>query len=395
MRVSSAKTGFDTATLCFVIAGAFVLSYIAVFAIWIFQHLWIWDAQGKPIFTDFVAIWTSGKLALQGAALKAYDGATLHGAEAVAIGHNFQGYLGWPYPPTFFFIAAPLGAMPYAVALLLWVFSTLAIYAAVISKIAQTRTAILLACAAPWVAADITIGQNGFFTAALIGGVLLTMDEMPLLSGIFLGLLTYKPQFGLLFPIALLADRRWTVLLSATVTASTLLALSGVVFGFATFTAFLHNLPQTTQALLVEGGTGWNKLQSVYGLTRWSGGSDNLARFAQAAISFSCAAGIFWLWRSDAPFPRKAAALATASLLVTPYVFFYDFPVLAVAAAWLYREREFDGKEMGMLAGGFLFSLATAAFAVPFALLSTLLVIGIVVRRSLPHSAVDIALQHG
>lgn len=395
MRALSTRFDVDIGRLCLAVASAFVFAYAACFAIWIVQHHWIWDAQGKPIFTDFVAIWTSGKMALHGAATQAYDGHALRAAEVAAIGHNFQGNLGWPYPPTFFFIAAPLGAMPFAVALLVWVFSTLAIYAATIAKIARSRAAILFACAAPWVAADITIGQNGFFTAALFGGVLLTMEERPILSGILLGLLTYKPQFGLLIPFALLADTRWRVIASATATAAILLLLSGAVFGFATFAAFLQNLPQTTRDLVIEGGPGWNKLQSVYGLLRWAGTGDWTARIVQGGVSLACVIGIVWLWRSKAPFARKAAALTAASLLVTPYVFFYDFPVLAVAAAWLYRERTFDSKEIAALAIAFVCAMAFAAFATPFALISALIVLGIAIRRTMPQPLPHIALQHG
>ena len=54
-----------------------------------------------------------------------------------------------------------------------------------------------------------TAGQNGFLTAALIGGTLGLLERRPALAGVCLGLLTYKPQFGLLFPIVLIADRRW------------------------------------------------------------------------------------------------------------------------------------------------------------------------------------------
>ena len=56
---------------------------------------------------------------------------------------------------------------------------------------------------------NITAGQNGFLTAALIGGTLGLLERRPALAGICLGLLTYKPQFGLLFPLVLIADRRW------------------------------------------------------------------------------------------------------------------------------------------------------------------------------------------
>ncbi len=367
--------------------------------LWFVQHRWILDGAGKPIFTDFVAIWTSGRLALQGMALSAYDGHLLHAAEITSIGHGFTGALGWPYPPTFFFVAAALGSLPYLPAFAIWSFVTLALYAANIAAIAKSPHAILLACAAPWVAADLTIGQNGFLTAALIGTILLTTKKRPVLSGILLGLLTYKPQFGLLFPLALVAGGHWRVLVSASVMAVVLLILSGSVFGFATFSAFLHNLPQTTQTLLVNGSVGWNKIQSVYAATRWMGGSDILARILQSALSLACLAGTFLLWRSDVPFSLKAAGLAGATLLVTPYVFFYDFPMLAVAIAFLYRHRPFDTTEYASLSAAMVCTLVFVIFTVPAGVLSAALVVAMVLRRwTKVRGAVPIthvALQHG
>ena len=49
------------------------------------------------------------------------------------------------------------------------------------------------------------VGQNGFLTAALIDGTLYLMPVRPILAGICLGLLSYKPQYGLLFPLVLIA----------------------------------------------------------------------------------------------------------------------------------------------------------------------------------------------
>jgi arabinofuranan 3-O-arabinosyltransferase len=49
------------------------------------------------------------------------------------------------------------------------------------------------------------------------------------------------------------------------------------------------------------------------------------------------AIGVVWLWRSRVAFEIKAAALATAALLATPYLFMYDLVVLAVAVAFLLR----------------------------------------------------------
>src|SRR5262249_51206819 len=108
---------------------------------------------------------------------------------------------------------------------------------------------------------------------------------------------------------------------------------------------------------------------------RWLGADASVAGAAQIALTLALAAGIVALWRSNAPFARKAAALLTATLLATPYVYIYDFPLLAAALAFLYREKAFDRRETLLAAiacacvaifpwahaaTGFLATLATA-----------------------------------
>ena len=79
-------------------------------------------------------------------------------------------------------------------------------FVAAMATILGGRTGLLVACGFPAATWNVTAGQNGFLTAALIGGTLGLMERRTALAGVCLGLLTYKPQFGLLFPNR--ADRR-------------------------------------------------------------------------------------------------------------------------------------------------------------------------------------------
>ena len=361
-------------------AGA-VFAYAASLVIMFAAHQWLLDAQGRPLVTDFLAVWSAGKLALGGAALSAYDAHLQHAGEVAVLGHDFPGALGWPYPPFFLFVAAGLACLGYAWAFVIWIGATIAAYAATVGAIAGRRTAILFALAAPWALATLFVGQNGFLTAALIGLVLLNLKRLPTLSGILLGLLTYKPQFGLLFPLALAMGGHWRAFVMAGLTALFLIALSNAVFGAATFAAFLHVLPQTAQTLLDEGAVGWSKLQSAYGVARWLGLSSAWGWTAQAMVTLACATAVIRLWRSGAAYELKAAGLAIAALLATPYLFVYDLPILAVAIAFLYRNRAFDRIEIAAL-GLALLSVAAFVFVpAPTGLLATLAVAFIVLRR--------------
>ncbi|MEI9995951.1 MAG: glycosyltransferase 87 family protein [Rhizomicrobium sp.] len=379
------------ARLPLVVAVALAAAYTLILAVLFLRHAWIVDSAGHPFFADFVAIWTSGHLALQGTALSAYDGHALHNAELATIGHDAPGYLGWPYPPIYFFVAAAAASLDFTAAFLLIGLATLAAHALVVAAIARDRSAALFACAAPWAFAALYAGQNGFLTAALLGGALLAIPRRPILAGLALGLLTFKPQYGLLFPLALLADGRWRVILSALAATLALWLLAGAVFGFATFGAFFHRLSETGQTLVVEGAVGWHKLQSVYGATRWLGGSTAVAGLLQAAATLAALAGSAVLWRSRRVFALKAAGLAAAAPLATPYVFLYDFPVLAVAVAFLYRERPFDRIEFAALAAALACSVAAAAYAIPSGAVAVPIVLALVGRRAVSRSAMAVS----
>ncbi len=72
----------------------------------------------------------------------------------------------------------------------------------------RRREAIALVLASPLTAWNFIAGQSGFLTAAFLGGALLFLERRPVVAGVFIGGLTYKPQFGILLPVALIAVRR-------------------------------------------------------------------------------------------------------------------------------------------------------------------------------------------
>ena len=82
-----------------------------------------------------------------------------------------SGLLRLALPPTFLFVAVALATLPYLTALLVSLGATLAAYAARYGFILG-RTGIFVALGFPAAIWNITAGQNGFLTAALIGGTL-------------------------------------------------------------------------------------------------------------------------------------------------------------------------------------------------------------------------------
>lgn len=362
-------------------ASGIAAAYGVVLASFFLRGWWIQDTGGHPLVTDFLPVHVAGTLARHGEAALPYDWRHFHDVQAAFIGHDFTGFLGWHYPPLFFIVAMALSLLPYLPAFLLWVCVTLAGFAAVIWRIAG-RDGALCALALPPVLACVMVGQNGFFTAALLGAMLLALPRRPLLAGLLLAALTFKPQFGLLIPFALMAGGYWRSLGVALIGA---LVWVGVGYAIApeTFTGFLHYLPETSAAVLGDGAAGWFKLQSVYAVARLLGGSDRTGWALQIATILLAGGFNVWLWRKPgAPFARKAAALAAGALLATPYVYFYDLPILAVPLAFLWRDRDFDAAEQTAIASALLLLAGCMIVPAPLGLGAILVAMAITVRRT-------------
>lgn len=369
-----------------VISLALALGYaVLLFGTYLQGHF-LTDRQGQPIANDFVDVYAAGRLALEGSAVAAYDWPLHKAAEVRALGHDFPDYYGWHYPPPFLFVAMALALLPYLVAALLWLTATLAAYAAALRAILGERVGILLAIGFPAAIWNITAGQNGFLTASLIGGTLASLERRPALAGVCLGLLTYKPQFGLLFPLVLMVDRRWTTIAVAALAALTMAAASWLAFGSASWQAFVHWMPITSHVVLGEGRADFARLQSLFGLVRAYGGGEALAWTVQIMASIATAALVVWLWRSRTAYELKAGALAAGTLLVTPYVYMYDLVVLAVAVAFLLRhalERGLAAAEAAGLAAAGVLILIFPYAKTQVGLAAVMIVMMLVIHRAI------------
>jgi len=346
---------------------------------------WIWDQQGVGVPADFVNVWAAGKLALQGHPALAWDWDIQRGIELDLLRQEFAGYFAWHYPPPFLFVAEFLARFPYSVAFIGWVTLSFVPYLLVMRAIVGRGFGFVLAAGFPIVFSNILIGQNGFLTAALVGGTLYLLPVRPILAGICLGFLTYKPQYGFLFPIVLMAVQRWTTFISAGVTAVALAFISWLAFGTESWQAFFHWLPHFSQAFLSEGKATWWKLQSIFSLVRYFGGTEALAWAFQWVLTAAVAVVLVTIWRSPVRYSLKAAALAVGTLLTTPYLFMYDMMVLAIPVAFLVRiglREGFWPYELPALGCAVLLLVIFMLFGIPVGLAANLIVGSLVLRRA-------------
>ncbi|MGY6709932.1 MAG: glycosyltransferase family 87 protein [Rhizobiaceae bacterium] len=318
----------------------------AFYMIAIIQALWADGVSAEFANKDFANYWTAGKLILNGGT------ADLFGPQpdyfrhlTAAFGEDYPWH-NWSYPPHYLLLLWPLGFFGYEVAMVLFLLVTGGLFVWALRNFADTRETwfILLFAATPLIAHNIWTAQNGFLTAGLAIGALALRAERPILAGILLGLLTVKPQLGILFPFLLLAERRWTVIASAAATAVALVALSSFLFGFDAWRGYLSEVVPYQQLVMRElQGTFLWMLPSIYGTLRlWGLAADSAlaAHLVVAVPVFLVTIAAFWLvkeaiWRS--------VLLLIATFLITPYALSYDLGMAAAAVGMMMVMSKRDG----------------------------------------------------
>jgi arabinofuranan 3-O-arabinosyltransferase len=347
---------------------AFAALYLVYFVILYRAGTWIVGSTGLPIYTDFAAWWAAGMQTLHGNPAALYDPEEFAKIQSALFGLGEACYPNWPsYPPTFFLVLAPLALLPYRCAFITWDVVTLFGCVAIVYLIVRRRAAIALTLAAPFSAWNFLAAQNGFLTASLLGGSLLFLERRPVLAGVFIGCLTYKPQYGILFPVALVASRQWRAIASTAVTAAVLASASIVLFGVNVWAAFPHGFAvQSELSLGADPDSNWGYLQTAYGLIHSLHGPAHLAWLVQGLVTLGGAVTVWIIWRSRVCYELKAAILSAAALLATPYAFAYDMAGIVIPAAFLATDQLRRGSLRGEK------TMWILLFGAPLAVLATL-----------------------
>ena len=286
--------------------------------------------------TDFLSFHAAGSLVAQGTPWLAYDRVAHAAMERITFGGTTP-YNYFFYPPVFLLICAPLARLPYLAAF--YVFqaaSAAALYFATRLIRRDVHPAILLAF--PGLYWAVGTGQNALLTAALFAAGTALTDRRPWLAGLCFGALCYKPHFGLLIPVALLAGRHWRALAGAGLTVLSLGAISIAWFGVRTWQAFLTAV-QGSADVYTGGAIFMGGLTSPYGVLLVAGATPETAIAVQAATVLAAAAIVAWVWwpkgGQSAQLPVRAAILLTATPIAVPLMMFYDLMLVFMALVWM------------------------------------------------------------
>jgi len=295
------------------------------------------DETNFAIGRDFLNTWMGGRSMFSGGPAAWFDVRTYAAALRDMLGPTYPETY-WSYPPHIVLFVWPLGLMPYLPAYIAWCAIGIGLYLFVCSS-AIPRERLLFLALAPGVAVCVFFGQNGFYTAALLIGGLLSLDRRPVLAGVLFGVLTLKPQLGLLLPIILLLERRWLTIASTAATVALLFVVTAMLFGWDVWIQYWHKIvPQQLWLTENAGGLMFSLVSSLFFAARLIHLPLGVAWAIQyAGSAFAVAAVVWTYWHRRDP-NLSLALFVTATFLVTPYILNYDMVMFGFVVALL-RDR--------------------------------------------------------
>jgi alpha-1,2-mannosyltransferase len=301
---------------------------------------WALNLEGPLSKNDFLEFWVGSSFVAAGKAAAVYDTSQFYPALALANGQPFP--TPWFYPPTFLLMVLPLSFLPYYPSLIIWLVLTLSAYLLVIRRIAPHPLTIWIALSFPGALVNLNYGQNGLLSTALLGGGLLLLEGSPVMAGILFGVLSYKPNFFVLIPLALLAGRYWRTL-GATLASAGILALASIqALGWGPWLAYWHirSLPMQT---LQQGLASLKIMPTLFAATLMAGGNLTAAYLIQGLAMAAVVGVVIWTWSRRGPMAIRVSALVIGSLLFTPYASEYELIRLSIPAAWIGWEGYHNG----------------------------------------------------
>jgi hypothetical protein len=334
-----------------------------------------------PAFGDFFALWSYAKIATVHPVAELYDSVSLH-ARQLALGMAPDVPNPFPYPPIFMLLLYPMGLLPYDGAYIAWTIGTLALFIwVIVGTCSRLPLCVIGAAVSPVTVIAIAFGQTGFLAAALVTAGFRLAGTRPILSGILIGMLSYKPQIGLLVPIALAAAGLWRVFAAACLTTIGLSVTATLAFGTAVWSAWISMLP--AYAKWFDTVTRLLKFKpTVIANLEMAGVALPIAEAVQFVVAVVVASLVWGCFRR-APGRLATAALLVGTFLATPHAFVYDLPMITAAMA-LFIEAKMEG--------GAKFTLVEIAILVLAFIFPSLMVSDLI---NLPVSGVPLLLLFG
>jgi arabinofuranan 3-O-arabinosyltransferase len=301
------------------------------FDAWVHTRHGVTSESGEQLGRDFINYWSGAHLAAEGHAATVYDIPAFLEFERAHTAPNAE-FKWYSYPPIALLLSMPLATTGFISGLVFWTLSGFAICGTLLTRLLGWQAGLTATLSAPAAFINAWSGQNGQYTAALMGGGIMLLETQPYFAGILFGALCFKPQLAVLIPIALAAGGHWRAFGSSAVTAIALCAATVILFWTDSWAAFQHSSPLNL-AILQDESRNWHRMPTIFAMVRKLGGAVQIAFAAQIVSAVAAALIVIRIWRGDSSIGIKGSALIIATFLATPYAWDYDCVMLTFAIA--------------------------------------------------------------
>jgi glycosyl transferase family 87 len=324
----------------------------ALFAITLVAYVWTIDWRGTiprdgttlAVGRDFLNLWMYGRAAGNSDPGQFYDLAAYHSAIRDLLGMEFNGQ-NWSYPPSIMLLAAPFGQLGYLAALACWTLMGVAVFIAVGRKHVRDWRILIPVVLSPAALFCLISGQGSLLAAAMMMAIFALLDRKPYAAGILVGLLSIKPQLGMLFPFMLMASGRWRVFITAAATTVALAGITAALFGEQVWIDFVANgLPVQGLVLSDPDRIATPFFPTVFMNLRGLDLGTAAAMSVQAVFSAFAVAAVIWAFRfrTHADPAVMMALFLACSVTASPYLLAYDLLPLTFAAVALLAGGRLD-----------------------------------------------------
>ena len=299
--------------------------------------LLFWPSEDFTYAGDFVVFWPAAKAILDGNMVSLYIGDGMHDAMLHYRPEGALERLTWQYPPHAGLIFSPIGLLPFPVAYMTWFALGVAALAGSLTVANVDRRAIVILLLTSPIFLALITGQIALFITSLMVVAVFWAKSRPILAGLAAGLLTIKPQLGIFLPLVFIAGGHWRAFASAAVFSLTLWLGSVALLGVEAWIAFFERIGLVSD-MVSEGVMPYHKMLNIYAASNFALLPQAVAYGITAIAAIAAAVAVFWTSRKTDDPRWRYAVLATATLLVTPYSWYYEL-ALVLPAVWFALEH--------------------------------------------------------
>ncbi|MDP6342735.1 MAG: glycosyltransferase family 87 protein [Alphaproteobacteria bacterium] len=320
------------------------------------------DGLKHRIGRDFINIWTASWLIERQRGLEIFDAERFQAAGRRIMGPASPAAV-WSGPPHALLLTLHLTNLRYAGAFLVWSAAGLLLFLAAARQFWPSWPLLLALLAAPSTFANLLLGQNGFFTAALCLAGFALLRPRPIVAGLLFGLLSFEPYLVPLIPVALVAGRHWLTIAATAVGAMAVIGTSIGLFGIEAWQRYLDTTLPRQLGLLAEAGGPEPSLATSYLMAgRLLGLPPGLGLAVQAMIAMAAAILVYRVFRGRADWRLRVSVLLVAALVASPLAASHDLAYATVALGCLTTLAVADGWRRGeMLTAAVAWTLPIAA----------------------------------